>query len=105
MWWGTAEVTQPVTFSFIRLVTEVYTIDDTIQTLKQHLQEARDTLHMLMVNKSNLEHDIAVKANSLYIDKKCMDMRKVFPSTPRLIGYTWIVTFDNIKVAKVQIFP
>uniref|UniRef100_A0A672TGC2 Tektin n=1 Tax=Strigops habroptila TaxID=2489341 RepID=A0A672TGC2_STRHB len=71
-----------------QLVTEVYTIDDTIQTLKQHLQEARDTLHMLMVNKSNLEHDIAVKANSLYIDKKCMDMRKVFPSTPRLIGYT-----------------
>ncbi|XP_010014978.1 PREDICTED: tektin-5 [Nestor notabilis] len=71
-----------------QLVTEVYTIDDTIQTLKQRLQEARDTLHMLMVNKSNLEHDIAVKANSLYIDKKCMDMRKGFPSTPRLIGYT-----------------
>uniref|UniRef100_A0A8B9FXX6 Tektin n=1 Tax=Amazona collaria TaxID=241587 RepID=A0A8B9FXX6_9PSIT len=58
-----------------QLVTEVYTIDDTTQTLKQRLQEARDTLHMLM-------------ANSLYIDKKCMDMCKVFPSTPRLIGYT-----------------
>ncbi|XP_005150756.2 tektin-5 [Melopsittacus undulatus] len=71
-----------------QLVTEVYTIDDTIQTLKQRLQEARDTLHVLMVNKSNLEHDIAVKANSLYIDKKCMNMRNVFPSTPRLIGYT-----------------
>ncbi|KAM4657311.1 tektin-5 [Amazona ochrocephala] len=37
-----------------QLVTEVYTKDDTTQTLKQRLQEARDTLHMLMVNKSNM---------------------------------------------------
>lgn len=78
---------QPVPFSFFRLVTEVYTIDDTLQTLKRRLQEARDTLQMLILNKSNLEHDISVKANSFFIDKKCMDMRKVFPSTPRLIGY------------------
>ncbi|XP_010284943.1 PREDICTED: tektin-5 [Phaethon lepturus] len=71
-----------------QLVTEVYTIDDTLQTLKQRLQEARDTLQMLNVNKSKLEHEISVKANSFFIDKTCMDMRKVFPSTPRLIGYT-----------------
>ncbi|KAK2543898.1 Tekt5 [Columba livia] len=72
----------------LQLVTEVYTIDDTLQTLKRRLQEARDTLQMLMVNKSKLEHDISVKANSFFIDRKCMDMRKVFPSPPRLIGYT-----------------
>ncbi|KAM9179335.1 tektin-5 [Mergus octosetaceus] len=71
-----------------QLVTEVYTIDDTLQTLKKRLQEARDTLQMLLANKSKLEHDISVKANSFFIDKKCMDMRKTFPSTPRLIGYT-----------------
>ncbi|XP_051488292.1 tektin-5 [Apus apus] len=71
-----------------QLVTEVYTIDDTLQSLKQRLQEAHDTLQMLVLNKSKLEHDIAVKTNSFFIDKKCMDMRKVFPSTPRLVGYT-----------------
>ncbi|OXB70832.1 UNVERIFIED_CONTAM: hypothetical protein H355_003768 [Colinus virginianus] len=70
------------------LVTEVYTIDDTIQTLKKLLQEARDTLQMLLHNKSKLEYDISVKANSFFIDKKCMDMRKTFPCTPRLMGYT-----------------
>ncbi|KAM9372365.1 tektin-5 [Phaethornis superciliosus] len=71
-----------------QLVTEVYTIDDTLQSLKQRLQEAYDTLHMLVLNKSKLEHDISVKTNSFFIDRKCMDMRRVFPSTPRLIGYT-----------------
>ncbi|KFQ25645.1 Tektin-5, partial [Merops nubicus] len=70
-----------------QLVTEAYTLGNTLQTLKQRLQEAQDTLQMLMLNKSNLEHDISVKANSFSIDKKCMDMRRVFPSTPRLIGY------------------
>ncbi|PKU33336.1 tektin-5 [Limosa lapponica baueri] len=71
----------------LQLVTEVYTIDDTLQTLKRRLQEAQDTLQMLILDKSNLEHDISVKTNSFFIDKKCMDMRKVFPSTPRLIGF------------------
>ncbi|NXV15443.1 TEKT5 protein, partial [Cepphus grylle] len=71
----------------LQLITEVYTTDDTLQALKRRLQEARDNLQMLVLNKSNLEHEISVKANSFFIDKKCMDMRKVFPSTPRLIGY------------------
>uniref|UniRef100_A0A8C0FQZ9 Tektin n=1 Tax=Bubo bubo TaxID=30461 RepID=A0A8C0FQZ9_BUBBB len=57
------------------------TIDDTLQILKRRLQEAHDTLQMLLY-KSKLEHEISVKANSFFIDKKCMDMRKVFPSTP-----------------------
>ncbi|NXQ95364.1 TEKT5 protein, partial [Sagittarius serpentarius] len=70
-----------------QLVTEVYTIDNTLNTLKRRLQEAHDTLQVLILNKSKLEHEISVKANSFFIDKKCMDMRKVFPSTPRLIGY------------------
>ncbi|KAM6250153.1 tektin-5 [Porphyrio hochstetteri] len=72
----------------LQLVSEVYTIDDTVYTLKQRLQEAHDTLQMLLLNKSKLEHDISVKTNSFFIDKKCMDMRGVFPSTPQLMGYT-----------------
>ncbi|KAM9261555.1 LOW QUALITY PROTEIN: tektin-5 [Cariama cristata] len=63
------------------------TLDDTLQTLK-HLKEAHDTLQILILNKSKLEHEIYVKTNSSFIDKKCMDMRKVFPSTPQLVGYT-----------------
>ncbi|NXL30547.1 TEKT5 protein, partial [Glaucidium brasilianum] len=70
----------------LQLVTEVCTIDDTLQILKRCLQEAHDTLQMLNLYKSKLEHEISVKANS-FIDKKCTDMCKVFPSTPQLIGY------------------
>uniref|UniRef100_A0A8C8R787 Tektin n=1 Tax=Pelusios castaneus TaxID=367368 RepID=A0A8C8R787_9SAUR len=71
-----------------KLVNEAFTIDDTLQTLKLRLREAQDTLQLLVLNKARLEHDLSVKANSLFIDKKCMDMRKTFPSTPRLTGYT-----------------
>ncbi|NXI47006.1 TEKT3 protein, partial [Galbula dea] len=72
----------------IRLVNEVYEIDETIQSLQQRLRDAEDTLQMLVHSKSVLEHDIVVKANSLFIDQeKCMGMRKTFPSTARLLGY------------------
>ncbi|KAG8430090.1 hypothetical protein GDO86_018502, partial [Hymenochirus boettgeri] len=73
----------------LRLVQEVQEIDDTIQALQQRLREAEDTLQMLVHTKANLEHELAIKANSLFIDQeKCMGMRKSFPSTPRLVGYT-----------------
>ncbi|KAM4663270.1 tektin-3 [Discoglossus pictus] len=73
----------------MRLVQEVFEIDETIQTLQQRLRDAEDTLQMLVHTKSNLEHELSVKANSLFIDQeKCMGMRKSFPSTPRLVGYT-----------------
>ncbi|XP_025067440.1 tektin-3 [Alligator sinensis] len=73
----------------LRLVNEVHEIDDTIQSLQQRLRDAEDTLQMLVHTKSNLEHDLAVKANSLFIDQeKCMGMRKTFPNTLRLVGYT-----------------
>ncbi|XP_028648726.1 tektin-3 [Erpetoichthys calabaricus] len=73
----------------LRLVNEVREINDTIQNLKLRLQEAENTLQMLVNTKVSLEHDLAVKANSLFIDQeKCMGIRKSFPSTPRLVGYT-----------------
>ncbi|XP_059005241.1 tektin-3 isoform X2 [Mustela lutreola] len=72
----------------LRLVNEVYEVDDTIQTLQQRLRDAEDTLQSLVHTKATLEHDLAVKANSLYIDQeKCMSMRKTFPNTLRLVGF------------------
>ncbi|XP_043946458.1 tektin-3 [Protopterus annectens] len=73
----------------LRLVNEVREIDETIQTLQQRLKDAEDALQMLLHTKATLEHDLGVKAHSLFIDQeKCMGMRKCFPSTPRLVGYT-----------------
>ncbi|XP_060504455.1 tektin-5 [Panthera onca] len=72
-----------------KLVNEVFTIDDTLQTLRLRLRETEDTLQLLVMTKCRLEHELAVKANTLCIDKeKCMSMRKTFPCTPRLVGYT-----------------
>ncbi|KAI4556166.1 hypothetical protein MJT46_014789 [Ovis ammon polii x Ovis aries] len=72
----------------LRLVNEVYEVDDTIQTLQQRLRDAEDTLQSLAHTKATLEHDLAIKANSLYIDQdKCMSMRRSFPSTLRLVGF------------------
>ncbi|NXG76980.1 TEKT3 protein, partial [Baryphthengus martii] len=72
----------------IRLVNEVHEIDETIQTLQQRLRDAEDVLQMLVHAKSVLEHDLSVKANTLFLDQeKCMGMRKTFPSTVRLVGY------------------
>ncbi|XP_069859457.1 tektin-5 [Dipodomys merriami] len=72
-----------------KLTNEVLTIDDTLQTLRLRLREAQDAMQLLSMTKSRLEHELAIKANTLCIDKeKCMSMRKTFPSTPRLVGYT-----------------
>ncbi|XP_004870812.1 tektin-3 isoform X1 [Heterocephalus glaber] len=72
----------------LRLVNEVYEVDDIIQTLQQRLRDAEDTLQSLVHTKATLEHDLAVKANSLYIDQeKCMGIRKSFPNTLRLVGF------------------
>ncbi|KAJ8283485.1 hypothetical protein COCON_G00023350 [Conger conger] len=72
-----------------RLVGEVREIEDTIQKLRDRLAEAESALQMLVKTKVTLEHDLSVKANSLFLDQeKCMGMRRTFPSTPRLVGYT-----------------
>ncbi|KAL0983778.1 hypothetical protein UPYG_G00132690 [Umbra pygmaea] len=72
-----------------RLVAEVREIEDTILKLRERLMEAENTLQMLVKTKAALEHDLSVKANSLFLDQeKCMGLRKSFPSTPRLVGYT-----------------
>lgn len=76
-------------FSSYRLVTEVREIEDTIQKLQDRLLEAENTLQTLVMTKVTLEHDLSVKANSLFLEQeKCMSIRKSFPSMPRLVGYT-----------------
>ncbi|KAM6951631.1 tektin-3 [Aplochiton taeniatus] len=72
-----------------RLVGEVREIEDTIHKLRERLLEAENTLQSLAKTKAALEHDLSIKANSLFLDQeKCMGMRKSFPSSPRLVGYT-----------------
>ncbi|XP_028264254.1 tektin-3 [Parambassis ranga] len=72
-----------------RLVNEVREIEDTIHKLRERLMEAEGTLQTLVKTKVHLEHDLSIKANSLFLDQeKCMSMRKSFPSMPRLVGYT-----------------
>ncbi|XP_065591669.1 tektin-3 [Cyrtonyx montezumae] len=72
----------------LRLVNEVHELDETIHTLQQRLRDAEGTLQALVRAKSVLEHDLAVKANSLFIDQeKCMGMRRSFPCTMRLLGF------------------
>ncbi|XP_029804344.1 tektin-5 [Suricata suricatta] len=72
-----------------KLVNEAFTINDTLQTLRLRLRETQDMLQLLLMTKCRLEHELAIKVNTLCIDKeKCMSMRKTFPCTPRLVGYT-----------------
>ncbi|NXL91152.1 TEKT3 protein, partial [Alectura lathami] len=72
----------------LRLVNEVHELDETIQSLQQRLKDTEDTLQTLVRAKAVLQHDLAVKANSFFIDQeKCMGMRKSFPSTARLVGF------------------
>ncbi|NWR77659.1 TEKT3 protein, partial [Centropus unirufus] len=72
----------------LRLVNEVYEIDETVHTLQHRLREAEAMLQKLVHVKATLEYDLAVKSNTLFIDQgKCMGMRKTFPRILRLVGY------------------
>lgn len=71
-----------------RLVEEVYEINETVDALKAKLREAENALQQLLRTKASLEQDLAIKNNSLFIDReKCMGMRKTFPMAPRVAGY------------------
>ncbi|NXU50794.1 TEKT3 protein, partial [Turnix velox] len=71
----------------LHLVNEVHEIYDTVRSLQQRLKDSEDTLQMLVHAKSVLQHELAIKANSLLIDQeKCMRMRRTFPTTVWLRG-------------------
>ncbi|CAG5090068.1 Oidioi.mRNA.OKI2018_I69.PAR.g12451.t1.cds [Oikopleura dioica] len=74
----------------LMLVSEVKQLQATLANLRQRLDEEQQQLQKLVTTRSNLEHEIRTKANSIFIDQdKCMSMRKTFPTTPRLAGYSY----------------
>lgn len=59
-----------------------------LAALQEKLGEAEQALRNLEETRLSLEKDIAVKANSLFIDRqKCMAHRARYPSVLQLAGY------------------
>ena len=65
---------------FSRLVGEVGEIQESIGLLNDKLRESQTVHQDLLRNKSRLEHDLAIKSNSLVIDRqRCLGQRKNLP--------------------------
>ena len=65
---------------FHRLVEEVGQIHDSVDLLQRKLAEAEGAHQDLLANKARLDHDLQIKANSMFIDReKCLSSRKSFP--------------------------
>ncbi|XP_062818364.1 tektin-2 [Anolis carolinensis] len=58
------------------LTDEVHQLEGTIAILKQKLAQAQDALDALQKQLYRIQTDIAVKANSLLLDNKCLDTRR-----------------------------
>lgn len=64
----------------IRLTQEIKDLQDVIDKLHRKLLEAEAQHQQLLQNRSSLEQELAVKMNSLFIDReKCMGMRRSYP--------------------------
>ncbi|XP_040297031.1 tektin-4 [Bufo bufo] len=75
----------PVQF---RLVSEVGELTESVEFLKQKLEEAEQSLTNLEDTRMSLEKDIANKANTLFIDReKCMTHRTRYPTVMKLTGF------------------
>lgn len=71
-----------------RLLSEVEELNMSLKALKEKLQDAEQALRNLEDSRMSLEKDIAVKTNSLFIDRqKCMTHRNRYPSVLQLAGY------------------
>ncbi|KAM4820326.1 tektin-4 [Thomomys bottae] len=71
-----------------RLLSEVEELNMSLTMLREKLQDAELALRNLEDSRMALEKDLAVKANSLFIDReKCMAHRHRYPSILRLAGY------------------
>uniref|UniRef100_A0A8C9Q7U5 Tektin n=1 Tax=Spermophilus dauricus TaxID=99837 RepID=A0A8C9Q7U5_SPEDA len=72
----------------IRLVSEVEELHMSLDALREKLQEAEQALRNLEDTRLSMEKDIAIKTNSLFIDRqKCMAHRARYPSILQLAGY------------------
>ena len=59
---------------------EVQDIQDSVDYLHRKLQEAEAQHQQLLKTRSNLESELHIKVNSLFIDReKCLGMRRSFP--------------------------
>ncbi|XP_008568794.1 PREDICTED: tektin-4 [Galeopterus variegatus] len=71
-----------------RLVSEEEELNISLTALREKLLEAEQSLHNLEDTRLSLEKDIAVKTNSLFIDRqKCMARRARYPTVLQLAGY------------------
>lgn len=69
-------------------MSEVEELNMSLKVLKEKLQDAEQALRNLEDSRMSLEKDIAVKTNSLFIDRqKCMTHRNRYPSVLQLAGY------------------
>lgn len=67
-------------FAHVRLVQEVYEIQNVVDTLHRKLVDAETQHQQLLHTKSSLESNLQKKVNALYIDReKCMGIRRSFP--------------------------
>jgi len=65
-----------------RLVSEIQDTNEVLEQLQRKLGEVEAAHQQLLKTKACLEHDLKIKANSLFIDReKCLGMRKSFPIT------------------------
>ncbi len=59
---------------------EVQELEHSLNQLHRKLEEAEAQHQQLLYTQSNLESDLRLKVNSLFIDReKCMGMRRSFP--------------------------
>ncbi|XP_060119812.1 tektin-4-like [Heteronotia binoei] len=71
-----------------RLISEVEELTESIKALKKKLLDSEQSLRNLEDTRMSLEKEIAVKTNSLFIDRqKCMAHRSRYPTVLRLAGY------------------
>ncbi|KAA3676141.1 tektin-3 [Paragonimus westermani] len=70
-----------------RLILEVAELQETIDQLMHQLVTMQSGHQDLLRARSQIEQDLAIKSNSLFIDREqCLGLRKTFPMTPSVIA-------------------
>ncbi|NXS61985.1 TEKT4 protein, partial [Brachypteracias leptosomus] len=71
-----------------RLMSEAKELPESIESLKKKLLESEESLRNLGDTRMDLEKEIAVKTNSIFIDRqKCLAPRAHYPRVFQLAGY------------------
>ncbi|XP_072125173.1 tektin-4 [Mobula birostris] len=72
----------------VNLICEVGEISESIAFLQEKLKEAQMSLENMENTRMILEKEVAIKANSIFIDsEKCLKHRERYPTVVRLAGY------------------